>query len=605
MVGNTLEREAIRIYIVAAVMIMALGFLGLMLWRIQVSHGHQYAQDELRQNVRRVQLPGMRGRIFDRHERIIVDNRPDYRISIYLEEIRQPGPWSQTIDYVEHLIHELSHELAVPVEVSRDEIRAHIRRRLPLPFPAWRDVDELTMARWAERVARVPGVDLTAGAVRVYPYGDVGAHLLGYVGRADAVQDEVEPFHYYLPDMEGKSGLERHLDHELRGRSGGELLRVDVVGYRHQVLGTRDPEPGRDVQLTIDMEIQRIAADVLGDRNGSIVVLDPRNGDVVAMTSSPGFDPNIFVPSISREDWQGLMQNPGNPLINRAVTGRYVPGSIYKPVVAVAALQNDTASPDAEIHCPGYFDLGAARFRCWLRTGHGRLNMRQALERSCNVYFYRVALQIGYDAIYGMSIAMGLGQKTGIDLDNELGGLIPNDAWKRRVYNDAWRDGDTCNVAIGQGPVIVTPLQMAVVAGAVANGGKIVSPRIVMGSKANEEESFQVENSRAVRDLDWSRQTVQTVRGGMYDAVMSQYGTGRRARVAGMEIGGKTGTAEYGSKDDNLKHAWMIGFAPYNEPRYAVAIVVDSGDSGGETAAPMLRDLMDGVLDYESRERRP
>ncbi len=600
MVIRSIERTAVRLHILLFVLIAAHLFLAFMLWRIQVAHGHLYAQDELRQSVRRVQLPGMRGRIYDRQGRIVVDNRPGYGIAMYLEEIRRPGPWARTIDHVEQIIQDLSEELDTPPQVSREDIQAHVRRRLPLPLMAWRDVDERIMARWAEQSSLRPGVDLTVDAVRVYPYGAVGAHLLGYVGRAEAVQDPGEPFHYYLPDVEGKSGIEAFLDSYLRGRPGGELLRVDAVGYRHHLLGRRDPEPGDDIQLTIDLEIQRIATEVLGNRPGSIVVLDPRNGDVLAMVSAPGYDPNLFVPSISAYEWRKLVDDPRRPMINRAVAGRYVPGSIFKPVVALAALQSGRASPDMVFHCPGHFDLGNTRFHCWLRRGHGDLNMRQALERSCNVYFYRLALQSGYDHIYGMGMALGLGRETGVELNHEVRGLLPNDAWKRRVHQDAWRDGDTCNLAIGQGPIVVTPIQMAVMVSAIANGGQVVHPRLVKGIKAHEEEHFHMREVQTPRTLAWPENAIEAVRGGMFDAIMSPSGTGRRARVSGVEMAGKTGTAEYGPPDAGLKYAWIIGFAPYRDPRYAFVIVVDSGVSGGETAAPMLRDLMSGIRDYEA-----
>ncbi len=596
MARSSIEKEAIRIRLLLVGMCLALGFVVWMLWRIQVQHGHHYAHDELRQSVRRVRIPGMRGRIFDTAGHVIADNRPSHHVALYLEELRQPGGWEPTLNHIEALLDQLAEDLGVERELARDDIRLHIRRRLPMPLIAWRDIDDRTLARWAERLSGRRGIDIYTEAIRTYPFGTLGAHVLGYVGRADPIPDDAEPYHYYLPEMEGRSGLERRFDPYMRAAAGARLVRVDAIGYRHEDLAVREAGIGKDLQLTLDMRVQQIVTEALGEEPAAAVVMDPNTGDVLALVSVPAFDPNEFVPIMTRARWNALTSDERNPLLNRAVAGSFAPGSIFKPVVALAALEQRAGTARTIIDCPGHFELGRARFRCWARQGHGPLDMRQSLERSCNVYYYRLSLQIGYDAIYEMAANLGLGRRTGIALDFEVGGLLPNDAWKRRVFNDAWRDGDTVNLSIGQGPITVTPLQMAVATSAIANGGRVYTPRLVRGMRAAGEEIFSELPPAMVHDLQWSPEALRVVRGGMRDVIMGERGTARNARVPGLTYAAKTGTAEYGPKDEGRKHAWMVAFAPYEQPQYAIALLVADGLSGGQTAGPKVAQILESLF---------
>jgi penicillin-binding protein 2 len=593
---SPLDMELWRVRIVLGVMLLGFCALGAGLWQIQVAEGHVYEDNLRKQSVRRVRLPGMRGRIFDRGGRRLADNRPHYCLAIYLEELRQPGSWDRTIDKVEDLVATLSQIIGRAPEIDREDIRNHIRRRLPLPLVAWKNLDDQALARWAERGGGLPGVDVYLEAVRVYPEGASACHLLGYVGRADPVQEKGEKYHYYVPEMEGKAGLEKHFDALLRGRAGGRLLRVDVSGYRYGDLGVKEPESGSDLLLAIDADIQSAAERVLADDSGAVVVLDPRNGDVLALASSPGFDPNDFVPRMSSETWQGLIQNPDKPLLNRALVGNYAPGSTFKPVVAMAALENGFSTPEKAFTCPGYFKLGNATFNCWYKPGHGTIVLREALKHSCNVYFYRLGLQCGHEPITHMASALGLGSKTGLEIDYEAAGLVPDDGWKRRVFNDGWREGDTCNLSIGQGALTVTPLQMAVVAATLANKGTVYRPRVVLGVRPPDGDSFALRPAKVANRMHWTPEYIDVVRGGMHDVVMAPDGTGRRARIPGVVIAGKTGTAEYGRKDEGKKYGWMIAFAPFDQPRYAVALVIDEAISGGTTAAPRIAELMSAIF---------
>jgi penicillin-binding protein 2 len=600
--GHLLDDEFLRVRLVLAGMLLALFFLGGWLWIIQVHRGASFERDQIKQSVRRVRIPGVRGRLFDRKGDCVADNRASYNIVIYLEELRKPGKWDRTIDHVLAELDTLGRVLGAPSELDREKLRSHIRRSLPLPLVAWRDVNPEVLARFAEQADHTPGVDILVDNVRLYPFGSRACHVLGYVGRADIEQDETEPYHYYLPEMTGRSGLEKSLDVRLRGEAGGRLLRVDATGFRRYDSGQREPSPGAYAQLALDMNIQALAEDALGTNTGSVVVLDPRNGDVLAMASKPGFDPNDFVPNISTALWKLLNDDERHPLINRAVAGGYAPGSTFKPVTVLAGLDSGLTHPGDVYTCPGYFQLGRSTFRCWNHNGHGDLTLRQSLERSCNVYLFHVGLQVGVDRIAAEARALGLGRKTGIELDYEIAGNVPDPAWKKKTQHDAWRDGDTCNMSIGQGALVVTPLQMANLTATLANGGKVFRPRLVRGWRNAGDPVFVEEAPEVVQVLGWKPEDIALARNGMRDVVNSAWGTARKVALPNVVIAGKTGTAEFGRKDERKRHAWMIAFAPFDQPRYAVALLVDEGISGGETVAPLMHKLMLGLFPQVPQE---
>ncbi len=587
------EAERLRVRLVMLAMLAGLMFLGVNLWRIQVLRAPEYRSSLDRQSMRRVRLPGIRGRIFDRNGICLADNRPNYCIAIYTEELRQRGRWSRTIDKVHEVVGELAEILEQPPQVTRDDIAQHVSRRLPLPFLAWRGLDETAMARWAECDQTFPGVDIYVEPVRVYPHARQATHVIGYVGRADPAVGDEEPYHYYLPEMAGREGMERVMDSRLRGQSGGRLIRVDASGFKYDETGEREPVAGDDVHLTLDMRIQSIAENVLSNQLGAVVVLDARNGDVLALASAPTFDVESLK---SRQAWQRVVSDPNRPLLNRAIGGRYPPGSTFKPLIAIAGLQYNRITPTTEVNCPGYYLVGNRPIKCWSKRGHGTLTLRKAIEQSCNPFFCDLGMRCEYKRVFHMADSVGFGHRTGIELRGESTGLLPNAEWKRRVMRDGWRSGDTCNVSIGQGALLATPLQMAAFVAAIGNGGYIYRPRLI---------SQGIAHGDLVNRMDWSRETLDVVRGGMHDVIEAPSGTGKRARVDGVAMAGKTGTAQYGQ---GLKHAWMILFAPFESPRYAVAIVVENAVSGGITTAPRMRHLMqkiftlDGTLPPENTD---
>ncbi len=570
-----------RLLAVALLMVSALFFLGMRLYRIQVRQSSRFSGEQRRQSIRRVLLPAPRGRIFDRNGLCLADNRPNYCIAIYLEELRRPGDWTNTINAVDHEVERVAAALGVARQIDYQEIAQHVRKRLPLPLLAWQGLDMATLARFSEQVVdSAPGFEVYVQAERSYPAGSTAAHLLGYVGRDRPVMTN-EVFHYDIMGMRGRAGLEQSFDTQLAGVPGGELITVTVTGYKHSTT-RRAPVAGQDLTLTLHTPLQQLLEQLLRGRRAAGVILDPRNGDVLALASMPEFNLNAMTPSISHRDWQALQRNRDLPLLNRAISGTYPPGSIFKPLVGLAGLRHGF-SIDTPVVCNGVFELGAMRLRCWHRGGHGAITLCKALEQSCNPYFCTLGVQIGLEPIREMALELGLGNRTGIELAGEAQGLVPSDAWKRRVQGDAWRAGDTANISIGQGQLLVTPLQMAVYTAALANRGRVLRPRLVADPQQPEGDE--------IRHLNLTHE-LAAVRRGMYDVVQAERGTGKRAAVPGVNIAGKTGTAEYGSAANRRKHTWMIAFAPYEEPEVAMAILVEDGESGGLTVAPIVRQLI-------------
>ena len=588
-----------RIYLLAGAMIIAFLVLGIFLWRLQVAKVLQFENRQQIQSLRRVRLPGIRGKIYDRNGLCVADNRPLYSIALFLEDVRRAGPWSRTIDRAMETVDRVSKVTGLTPVINRDSVWKHIRLRLPLPLVLWNDVGPVQIARLAERGYDIPGVDIYTQATRSYPYSPYTSHLLGYVGRADAdAMKGEENYSYYLPEMTGRAGLEKLFDPFLRGEAGGMLVQIDVTGYRHGELAHRAPKTGGDLRLTLDMEVQLLAHKALGTHRGAVVVLDPNNGDVLAMLSAPSFDANGFVPYINMADWKALSEDRNKPLLNRAVAGVYPPGSIFKPLVGLAATTVNPNAAHTVYDSPSVFHIGS---RTVHTMGHGEVDMRDALKFSANVYFFKTALACGPEPVIQQALAAGLGQKTGVEVEFERGGTIPDKKWQED-NKTGWSDGDTCNLAIGQGYVAVTPIQMAMVTATIANGGYLYRPRMVQAYRAPGTIDYILNPVQRIGKMDWSEAALAVVHNGMHDVIMTKDGTGRRAAVEGFNFAGKTGTAEYGIKGEGSKHTWMIAFAPFDNPQYAVAMLVEDGDSGGQTVGPCMKILMEGLYEKMKRE---
>lgn len=447
----------------------------------------------------------------------------------------------------------------------------------------------------------LPGVVPDVGELRSYPFGPWLSHVLGYVAGVTDKDIEKEPELLSLPGFRiGRSGVEKAADDALRGKPGAAQVEVNAHGRVIRELSRREGTAGQDVVLSLDMEVQKLAQEKLAGQSGSVVVMDVNTGEIISIVSAPGFDPNAFTGIVSPVIWKQLNEDELKPLLNKAITGIYPPGSTYKPIVALAALASGAMAPQHRVHCSGGRALGNHFFHCWRRGGHGSVDMHLAIKNSCDVYFYECARRTGIEAIAAMSRKFGLGQTYGLEIPGEKGGLMPDPEWKRRARNDVWRDGDTFNVGIGQGAVLTTPLQLCVMAARLANGGKAVMPHVIRSFGGVDRVL------PAPGDMGLDPRHVAVVHSGM-DAVTNQGGTGARSRIDidGFDMAGKTGTAQVrrltaalrGRNSDSIPwkyrdHGLFIAFAPVKEPRYAISVVVEHGGGGSKAAAPIAKDVM-------------
>lgn len=562
---------------VAAVFVFGLAVLALRLKEVQVEDAADYSYANARQSVRRVQTDGVRGRIIDRNGVVLADNRKSVSI-VCKSAFFQKRTWEATVANIETALSNVAAAVGSPSPLTRRDIRRHIDQTLAMPLVAWRDVGEKELARFCEHDRELPGFSVLETEERVYPQGRLASHLIGYVGR-DRGESEAgdEKFNFYLPEMRGRSGLEIYYDSFLRGVPGERKVLVDARGFAIREWTVVESKRGPDLRISLDARIQRVAEEQLLGCKGACVVLDPRNGDVIAMVSSPGYDPNEFVPRLSSKLYSSYAENPAKPLLNRASGGAYAPGSTFKPITALAGLKS--GFPELVRHeCTGVFVFGGMHLRCARRWGHGPLDMRHAIRESCNPYFCSLAADIGTNAVISAARAFGLGEKTGIDLGVDMAGTVPDGEWKMRMYGERWYPGDLPQMAIGQGMLLASPLQMARVAGAIGTG-YLVAPRLKLDIPVRRE------------PLPFSKKQLDVVREGMRMVVDG--GTGRRGgeRVAAA-VSGKTGTAEIGRGETRRKNAWFIAFAPSEAPSAAVAMIIENGESGGGTAAPRVRNVL-------------
>ena len=570
-----------------AVLVLFLGlllYLGAALHHVQIADNTRHASALERHSMRRIRLPAVRGRILDRNGAVLAGSHPDCTLSVYVEELRRPGHLSNTVNAVDAFVDDLSAVIGRPRQVTHAEIENHIRCRRPLALAAFHNLGEREIARYLESDGSRWGADLQTLPSRSYPHGDCAAAIIGFVGRRhpESNVEEYEDYDFYLPDLIGRDGIEKVFDH-LSGRPGGELVRIDAMGYKFAVESHRPPVNGRDVQLTIDLGLQRRAEELLAGRRGAIVVVDVRSGEIPVLATSPRFDLSLFAPRLSPKVWEQVSSDPDHPLLNRATSGCYPPGSTIKPFVALAALDAGIAWPGRTILCEGVFQIGETR-RLSCTGWHGNIDLPTAIERSCNTFFCQLGSELGHEPrIRNAFASVGLGTAPALEIPAE-GGLLPTTAWKH-ARRQAWLAGDTANLSIGQGELLVTPLQMALATAAIANGGDLLAPRLVVAPR-----TVGDTGRRVVRHIPWKASSLATVREGMRRTVHSPRGTGRRARVHGLTLAGKTGTAQYGSHG-RRHHAWMIAYAPFESPEYAMAVVIEDGESGGHTAAPVVRDL--------------
>ncbi len=582
--ANRREAWGRRVLALAVTTSLAFAVLLGQLWYLQVLEGGRMHELSEKNRIRIRPVAAPRGILFDRNGLALVDNRPAFTLSFIPREMEDRDT----------VVARLSVLLKIPVgellegleKVPNDSIRpVRVRRGLSL--------EDVTKVE--ERKLELPGVIVEVEPQRVYPTSTFAAHLLGYVREVN--DEQMKQGRYRRGDMIGQSGLERLLDDYLRGREGGERIEVDAMGRQVQIMRREEPNPGAQVITTVDRRIQEAAEQAMAGRAGAVVVMDPRNGDVLALTSSPAFPLDRLTGNLDRDEWVRLVRDPMTPLMNRALQGQYPPGSVFKIIVTAAGLQEGSLAPMDRVYCNGEFTLGNWTFKDWKKGGHGHMDLHGAIAQSCDVFFYQAGLKVGGDTMARYAHAFGLGPPTGIDLGGERFGLVPFSPAQRSRSKRPWQAGDTVNMSIGQGQLLVTPLQVARMMAAVANGGILWKPRLVQRVEQADGTVAYTASSKMTERVELSPVVWAFLRNAL-SAVVKE-GTGVAARLPGVEIAGKTGTAQTIAKSDSAKgqdHAWFASFAPADDPQVVVVVFVERGGHGGEIAAPVAKQIYEAIF---------
>lgn len=584
-----------RMVLILGAFALCLGILVLRLWYLQVWDGGYYQEVATGNRIRVIPREAPRGLVYDRNGELMAYNRPAFNIQLIPEDTPS----------VDKSLRNLSKVAELP-PIDLKEVTKNKRPAFKFkPIVVLKDVGRKTADLVDTYQDDLPGISVEVESKRLYPAAAQAAHLLGYVGVINEDQLQGLPVRsLFSGRIVGQAGIELVQNQALIGLDGGKQVEVDHVGRELRTMSRAvAPTPGQDLYLTIDMGLQRFARQAMGQDSGVVIVMKPRTGEVMAMVSLPDYDPNAFVGGITDKMWNQLMQSPDKPLINKAVQGLYPPGSTFKMMVAAAALDAKVIDENTTVFCPGYMRVGRDIRYCWKRGGHGNVNVRQAIERSCDVFFYQVGLMLGVDRIREYGQQFGMTQTTGIELESEKAGLLPSKEWKLKALKEKWYDGETLPVSIGQGYVVQTPMELINYVNVVANRGVWVKPTLIHHTTTPAGQEVVSANSlpRSTRLLTIAPETFDIVREGM-EWVVNKEGTGARARSRNFDVAGKTGTSQVlGRKagkvaevdEDFLPHAFFVGFAPAADPKVSILVLVEHGDSGGGKAAPIARQILE------------
>ncbi len=590
--GKTLLRRTMLVAVgTFFILLMLIGRL----YYLQVYHGDKYRvlADENRISTRVLVPP--RGSVFDRNGVVLATNEQNFQALIIAE---QAPDWEKTLERFKKII-ALSDEEEEKIRKDIQNNKKFVSVKLKDDL-SWEEVSALLLS-----APYLPGVFINEGLNRVYPLGIYTAHFLGYIGAVSENDMKDDPL-LRVPGFKiGKSGLEKTFEKKLRGQGGSVKLEVNAYGRIMKEIERDRGVDGQDLHLTIDSHLQKFAQDAFGDNSGAAIVLDVHSGEILAFVSAPSFNPNLFTTGISHKDWNALLNNERHPLTNKVISGQYSPGSTFKIVVALAALEAGVIDENTVFTCTGSMPLGNHVFHCWRHWGHGKQNVVEALKNSCDIFFYEVALQLGIEKIAAMAKMLGMGAETGISLDHERSGLIPDQVWKLKKYGENWQQGESVIAGIGQGYVLATPLQLAVMVSRVVNGGYGITPTFI---------KLNLKEKGKIKKLSISRKNIDIVKKGMFEVVNGEQGTASGARfdINGVKMGGKTGTTQVRRismeerksgilKDEDLpwrlrNHALFIGYTPQDNPRYAVAVVVEHGSSGSGVAAPIASRILQEAI---------
>ncbi len=583
------QRLGRRATLLHAIIVFVLaGFLG-MFWYLQVVKGSEFALLAENNRLRRVALPPMRGVVLDRRDEVLASTRPALNLVLVRDGLTD----------AEGQLKRLQGFLGIPYDTLNGRLQAMRHRPTFEPLVIKEDVQLADIAKVEARREWFPSVEVEQTALRDYPDGPAVAHAVGYVGEVNEGQlAKIADGSLQQGDIVGKTGVEREYDEILRGRRGWRLQTVNSLGRPFGASQPgREPTDGLPLHLTIDKRLQRKLVEALADEVGSGIFMNPQTGEVLALASTPGYDPNVFTAPVSRTTWTALISDPRHPLNDRAISSFYAPGSTFKVLMSIVGLETGAITPSTTVSCSGSAWIYNRRFMCWKKGGHGTVDVHRALVQSCNVFYYLLGKKVGIDAISKYAKMFGIGEITGIDIPGESRGNPPSAEWKQRIHKEQWYPGDTISVSIGQGLLAVTPVQMATMISAVANGGTLVRPHLARDTKA--------ESAK----LPVAAGTLALIRDALADVV--EEGTATRAQLGPIHVAGKTGTAQVFKKSvgvdadkqpkDERDHAWFIGYAPAEKPEIAFAIVIEHGGHGGTTAAPVARK----VLEVFFEERLP
>jgi penicillin-binding protein 2 len=583
-----------RLSVTLTVIVSAFVILVARLLYLQVIEGEELRRLSEINSIRLKSVDAPRGLIYDTHGRLLVDNRPSYDLSVI---VKDADPLAQTIG-------KLSRYTGIDETQLWERLESAKATRAYKPVLLKSDINRDALAAIEVNRWDLPGIVVDVSPRRDYIFSPSSAHILGYMGEIGAEDLKKEIFNdCKTGDYIGKYGIERAREHWLRGKRGGQQVEVNATGQVVRVLNTVDAIPGHNVILSIDQALQETAEQMLLGKGGAAVAVDPSTGQVLAMASTPSFDQNAFISGMSHETWNALISDPLHPLENKAIQAEYPPASTYKIIAAAAGLEEGVIDAGTSYFCPGFLKFGNRTYRCWKKWGHGEVDILKALRESCDVYFYKVGQELGVDRLAWYATAFGLGEPTGIDLDHEGGGLVPTAQWKKKRVGISWQKGETLSVVIGQGFNLTTPLQMAMVAAAVGNGGIRYRPTIVKTIRTADGKIAYDSSPEIVGRLPVSEKTLQLIREGLFQVVNDRHGTAWQSRLDGVAMCGKTGTAQVvGRREDDADgdgegdpikdHAWFVAYAPREHPRIAVAVIVEHGEHGSSAAAPVAAEMI-------------
>ena len=583
----------------AVCIIAVFALLIIKLFYLQLIKGDEYRHLSDNNCIRLQSLDSPRGLILDRNGKLLVDNRPSFDLFITIKDADPLG----------HTIEKLSKYLQIPADQLEQKINSSRSVSSYKPVLLKQDIGRDALAVIEAHKYDIPGIFVSIKPLRHYIYKEFAAHLIGYLGEISTDELKNKKYSgYRAGDFIGKFGIEKTCERLLNGIRGGQQVEVNAKGQVIRVLKTVNPKPGYNIYLTIDLELQKKAEELIKDKAGAVVAMDPETGQILALASAPSFDQNDFVSGMSHKKWDSLVSNPFRPMENKVIQGKYPPASTYKIVTAMAGLEEGIIDENTVISCPGYYRYGDRTFRCWKRGGHGSVNIYKALSESCDVFFYQVGQKLGIERLAWYAKACGLGSLTGIDLLHEEKGLVPTTAWKRRRKGVGWQSGETLSVAIGQGYNLATPLQMLVLISAVANGGVRYKPLVLKKVKTAENESIYKFKKEIIGRLPVSNKSLKIIKKGLWKVVNDKRGTAKIVHVDGIDICGKTGTAQVVSlkkgkeisegdgRIDLRPHAWFVAYAPSDNPKIAISVIVEHGEHGSSTAGPIARELIKAYL---------